>query len=334
MATRLESKFEAQRQAIQLFLHHGCSPFDVDKAGFLPVQVALANHQNVTDIVKSLIQEGENRLDSLHVSTKNYGVIDDLLDAMIEHGGMMPSPGIFSTLVQNINLCQIDKEASALEKIALTLPKRSVPQSQEWTSIVEHSNPKSKLTPVIELCRQYAKFPKNNFNFEPTGASECYLSLAGMKIENGLLTGYEARLKAARDMIMTFIETFEPSLQQTFEVEVKRGVKKTANTSALLEIVQARDGAAGFEMVWALDPNPVQSLNLTDENGLSGLMRAVKRGDFDQAVFLVSKGAEINNVVKEQNPADQDGFRANTVVIQAIKGGSLKVRRMGFKYSS
>ena len=211
------------------------------------------------------------------------------------------------------------------------MTKSLVQGSEEWANIVEWSNPKSKLTPVIELCRQYAKFPKNEFNIETTASSgsEACLAFAGIVLENGLLSKYEERFQVAGDMVKSFIETFKPSLQQTFEVEAKRGAKKTTSTSALLEIVQARDRgskASGFEMVWALDPNPVQSLDLTDENGLTGLMRAVKTGDFDQAVLLISKGAEINTVVKEQDPGIHDSFRATTVAIQAIKGGSLKVK--------
>ena len=326
----LKDQFEAQLRGVRLFLRHGCSTFDIDKFGTMPVEVAMGNLHNLTELVVQGLEQGETarncNTDGLHVATKSYSVIHDLLGAMMTQRNEMLSAGLLNSFAININFFQIEEEASTLEKIAITVSNCLTARSKEQlSSLVEHRSPHSKLTPVINLCRQYAKFPKNEFHFEPTKNSLPYFTLAGMSIQNGLLEKYEERYQTARDVIKLFIQHFKPTVHQTFEVEFKGGIKKTSNTSALLEIVSAKDKEQGFNMIWELDPNPIQSINLTDENGLNGLMKAVKRGDFDQAVFLISKGAEVNAVFKEQDPINKDATRPTTVVIQAIKGGSLQV---------
>ena len=171
-----------------------------------------------------------------------------------------------------------------------------------------------------------------------------YLKLVGIEIgmDDMKEIGFEENYSKARELISFFIGSFKPVFRQTFEVEAKgsdqaktQRQKLKKSTSALLEIVEATDPDAqglerpGFELVWhqSCNHHPVDDLNLLDEHGFTGLMRAIKESDFSRAILLVERGAEVNNVFKDlcYNQMGVKHVRATTPIIEAIKKGSLKL---------
>ena len=108
---------------VQLFLRHGCCPFEVDKNGLMPVEVAMAN-QRTLNLVFDQIPTASNPFKWQNcddepwsfLRTKNYSVIGDLLRAMATKEGTV-KPGLLNTFAQNLSFYQVLRESTMLKEI-------------------------------------------------------------------------------------------------------------------------------------------------------------------------------------------------------------------------